>query len=84
MSIIDSQTDLDEAKLRIGSEDEAKLVADLAYWAVVEVDHHQAYREHLEKAEATLRLHAEAQRWSTLIAAELHARREAKRSRAAS
>jgi hypothetical protein len=82
MSIIDNQAELDEAKLRVGSEEEAKLVDDLAYWEVAEVDHHNEYRALVAKAEATLRLHAEAQRWSGLIAAELHRRRDEKRARA--
>jgi hypothetical protein len=82
MSIIDNQAELDEAKLKVGVEDDPKLINDLAYWEVAEVDHHNEYRALVARAEATLRLHAEAQRWSGLIAAELHRRREEKRSRA--
>lgn len=82
MSIIDSQVDLDAAKLRLGTVDEDELVRDLAYWSVAELDHHADMETIGARYQDVTLLHAEARRWGALIAAEIRTRRDAKRTRA--
>lgn len=82
MSILNDRAELDEAKARLATVDEDQLVKDLAYWTIRELDHHAEWDEAQQRVLVVATLHAEAQRWSGLVAAELRARRDAKRSRA--
>jgi hypothetical protein len=80
MSILDDRTELDEAKARLTTTEEQQLVQDLAYWTIRELDHHAEWDEAQKRVVAIATLHAEAQRWSALIGAELRERRATKRA----
>lgn len=82
MSIADNAVELEEARLRVGAEDESKLVEDLAYWSVVELDHHADMVAIQERMSVAYGLHAEARQWGAVIAAELRKRRDEKRRKA--
>lgn len=82
MSIIDNQVDLQEAKLKLGTLDEDQLVKDLAYWSIVELDHHAELEDLSRRYNDVSVLHAEARRWGALVTTELRTRRDAKRAKA--
>lgn len=80
MSILDNQVDLDEAKTRLATTDEADLIRDLAYWSTAELDHHADLEDLARRYNEVLTLHAEAKRWGALTAAEIRTRRDTKRA----
>ncbi len=76
MSIVDSTQELDEAKARLADATADQLSEDLRFWAVATLD---AQADHVALADqqtAVIRRFQEAQHWTSLIAAELRARRD--------
>lgn len=81
MSILDSQVELDEAKLKLGAADEEALTRDLVYWSNVEQDHHAEWLALGRQLESIALLHAMAQRWAALHVTELHKRHVERRTK---
>jgi hypothetical protein len=75
MSILDSRTEVDEATERLKTLSDETLSRDLTYWTVASYDAGADYLALQEREAGVRRLHAEAQQWVGLIAAELRARR---------
>lgn len=75
MSILDSKTEVTAAEERLSGASVESLTRDLAFWTIASYDAAADYLALQEREAAVRRLHAEAQQWVGLIAAELRARR---------
>lgn len=83
MSIVDSSTDLAEAKARLATVASQQLLDDLAYWSQAVLDAGEEYRRLSDRQDVVTAQYSEAQRWVTLVATELRTRRDARRDRQA-
>lgn len=79
MSILDSQTEIDEAKARLAAATPEQLTADLSYWHLAAVDHGAEYAALMAQVSAVKSQYSVAQGMTELVVAELRKRRDARR-----
>jgi hypothetical protein len=80
VSILDSQTEIDEAKARLAAATPEQLTADLAYWHLAQVDHGAEYAAAMARVSEIRAQYSVAQGMTELVVAELRKRRDAKRT----
>lgn len=80
MSIVDSDEDLELAKVRLSDASDVSLTTDLQFWTVAAYDTSDRYQDIQRQVDAVRRQHHEANTWVGLITQEIRRRRDSRQT----